>query len=113
MTWIFHDFLVKLLNLFLAIVGFFLLLRFLFRLLSANSATPFVAWIYDISSTLMSPFRGIFPNPTVPTAQGTAIFDVVALVAFIAYALLVYLLIALIDAVPPEPEIQEPRRRAR
>lgn len=102
MIWSFHDTLVRLLNLFLAIVGFFLILRFVLRLLSANPATPFVAWIYDVSSTLMSPFRGIFVNPTVPTINGQAVFDIVALVAFIFYSLLIYFLIALVEAVTPD-----------
>lgn len=109
MTWTYHDILVRLLNLFLGIVGFFLVLRILFRLLSANSATPFVAWIYDVSGILMSPFRGIFINPTVPTVSGQAIFDIVALVAFVFYSLLVYFLIALVDAVTPR--IEEKARR--
>lgn len=110
MTWTYHDILIRILNLFLAVVGFFLLLRFLFRLLSANSSAPFVAMIYDVSATLMSPFRGIFVNPTVPsvTGGGQAVFDIVALVSFIFYALLVYFLAALVDAVTPE--LEEPRR---
>lgn len=102
MTWTYHDILVRLLNLFLGVVGFFLILRFLFRLLSANSSTPFVSWIYDVSGTLMSPFRGIFTNPTVPTVSGQAVFDIVALVAFVFYSLLVYFLIALVDSVTIE-----------
>lgn len=109
MTWNYHDILVRVLNLFLAVVGFFLLLRFIFRLLSANAGTPFVALVYDVSTTLMSPFRGIFVNPVVPGVNGQAIFDIVAVVAFVFYALLVYFLMALIDAVTPDPD--ELRRR--
>lgn len=108
MKWNYHDILVKLLNLFFAVVGFFLLLRFVFKLLSANFATPFVSWVYDVSATLMSPFRGIFVNPVVPSVRGEAIFDIVSLVAFIFYALLVYFLIALVDTVTPE--IEEPHK---
>lgn len=112
MTWSLHDIVVRLLNLFLAIVGFFLILRILLRLLSANSATPFVAWVYDISLTLMSPFRGIFVNPIVPSVGGQAIFDIVALVAFIFYSLLVYFLMALVDSVTPTIE-ERPRSSRR
>lgn len=112
MTWTYHDILVRLLNVFLGVVGFFLLLRFVFRLLSANASTPFVSWIYDVSSTLMSPFRGIFINPTLPTVKGSAVFDIVALVAFLFYALLVYFLVALVDAVtPPVREDRDHRSR--
>lgn len=111
MTWTYHDILVRLLNLFLGIVGFFLILRFIFRLFSANQGTPFVSWIYDVSSVLMSPFRGIFVNPTLPTIQGSAVFDIVAIVAFLFYALLVYFLIALIDAATPRVEEFKRSRR--
>lgn len=111
MTWTFHDIIVRLLNLFLGIVEFFLLFRFVFKLLSANASTSFVAWIYDVSATLMSPFRGIFVNPIVPSFRGQATFDIVTLVAFIFYALLVYFFIALVDTVTPE--LERPHRAAR
>ncbi len=111
MAWSFHDILIRLLNLFLGLVSFFLIIRFALRLLAANPATPFVSWVYDVSGTLMSPFRGIFTNPTVPTVNGQAVFDIVALVTFLFYALLVYFLIALIDAVTPEAEGEKPRKR--
>lgn len=114
MTWSLHDIVVRLLNLFLAIVGFFLILRILLRLLSANPGTPFVGWVYDISLTLMSPFRGIFVNPVVSTVTGQqAVFDIVALVAFIFYSLLVYFLIALVDSVTPTAEEDHSRRPRR
>lgn len=109
MIWSLHNIIERLLDLFLGVVGFFLILRIILRLLSANSATPLVAWVYDVSGTLMSPFRGIFVNPTVPSVQGQAVFDIVALVAFIFYALLVYFLAALVDAVTPR--IEERARR--
>lgn len=92
MTWSFNDVLIRLLNLLLAVVSFFLVLRFALRLLSANPSTLFVAWIYDVSNILISPFRGIFVNPIVPSINGQAIFDIVAIVALIFYALLVYFL---------------------
>lgn len=110
MTWSFHDVLIRILNLFLAVVSFFLVLRFALRLLSANSSTPFVAWIYDVSNTLMSPFRGIFVNPVVPSVNGQAVFDIVAIVALVFYAVLVYFLVALVDTVTPDVH-EHPSRR--
>lgn len=111
MVWDFHDILVRLLNLFLVIVSFFLVLRFIFRLLSANPSTPFVSWIYDVSGTLISPFRGIFVNPIVSSINGQAIFDIVSVIALIFYALLVYFLISLVDAVTPDVEHEDHRSR--
>ncbi|HKC14355.1 MAG TPA: YggT family protein [Patescibacteria group bacterium] len=110
MTWSFHDALIRVLNLFLAVVSFFLVLRFILRLLSANPSTPFVAWIYDVSNTLMSPFRGIFANPVVPSVNGQAVFDIVAIVALLFYSLLIYFLIALVDTATPDVVVHERRR---
>lgn len=100
MSFSLHNTLVQLLQLFLAVVTFFLGLRFIFRLLAANSGTPFVSWVYDVSGTLISPFRGIFVNPVV---DGRSVFDIVTLVALLFYALLVYFLTALVDAVTRPP----------
>lgn len=73
------------LNIAHAIIVFFLGLRIIFFLFQANSATPFVQWIYNISDGLVSPFRGIFPNLTFGSASQ---FDVSAFIALIAYTLL-------------------------
>ncbi len=43
----------------LAILG----LRLILKLFAANPGTPFVAWIYDMSQPLLTPFAGIFPAP--------------------------------------------------
>ena len=101
MSFSFHNILVQLLQFFLAVVTFFLGLRFIFRLLAANSSTPFVSWVNGVSDTLISPFRGIFINPVV---EGGSVFDIVSLIALLFYTLLIYFLIALVDAVTrPHP----------
>jgi uncharacterized protein YggT (Ycf19 family) len=104
MSFSFHNVLIQLLQLFLAVVAFFLGLRFILRLLAANSSTPFVSWVYSVSDTLISPFRGIFVNPVV---EGGSIFDIVTLIALLFYTLLVYFLIALVDAVTRPHSVHE------
>lgn len=74
-------------NIVMGIVTVFLLLRFALRLLSANPGTPFVSWVYSVSNTLVSPFRGIFAN----AAFDTGVIDITALVALIAYLILGYI----------------------
>lgn len=83
-------------NIALAVITFFLGLRILLRLFNANSATPFVAWIYSVSQGLIYPFRGIFPNLAI---GNNAVFDLPAFIALVAYAVLVYFIMALIRAV--------------
>lgn len=94
--WNIHVLLVRLINIFLAVVVFFLGMRLVLRLVTANEATPFVAWIYSVSEYFITPFRGIVENPTV---TGGSILDVVALIAIVAYMLLAYLVIALMNAI--------------
>ncbi len=81
----------------MAVVSFFIGLRFVLNLVAANPSTPFVAWIYQISSNLIYPFSGIVPNFTF----GDGVFDMVALISLLAYAIVFYLIGALLDAVLP------------
>lgn len=91
-----RNILVYLINIILGVVAFFLGFRILFELFSANPSTPFVSWIYNVSSNLMTPFSGIFPNIRL---GGGAAFDIVALVSLVAYTILAQLLITVVDAV--------------
>jgi len=70
-----------------------ILIRFAFRLLSANSGTPIVAMIYSLTDVLMAPFRFIFSTDVV---EG-AVFDWTALVAVLFYAALAWVLGEVID----------------
>lgn len=97
MIWNIRNILATILNLILGIVTFFIGFRILFQLFAANSNTPFVAWIYNISSGFMAPFAGIFPSITL--GQTGSVLDVVALITLIAYAIITQLLISLIDGI--------------
>lgn len=94
MTWSVRNVIVWLLDLVMAVLAFFLGLRIVFKLFDANPATPFVNWIYRVSESLVFPFSGIFPNLNL----GTGAFDVVAVIALLAYLVVLYLVIAVIDA---------------
>jgi YggT family protein len=95
MVYTIRNIIVTFLNILLGVGAFFLGLRIVLRLFSANPATPFVSWIYNVSERFMSPFHGIFPD--IPIAGGV-VFDVVALLTLLAYTLITYLVIGLIDA---------------
>lgn len=76
-----------------ALVG----LRFAFQLLGANMGTPFVAWVYNMSSPLVAPFTGIFGPVTNPTAgvMPHSVFEPATLVALLVYGLLFSFIIRL------------------
>lgn len=86
-------------NLFVGIVEVFLGVRFIFRLLNANPGNDFVSWLYDVSGRLLEPFRGIFPTETV---QPGYVLEFSTLFAMVAYGLLGFLILALVDALVPE-----------
>jgi uncharacterized protein YggT (Ycf19 family) len=96
MAWTISTLLTRITNIVLAVITFFLGARIILRLLDANAATPFVGWIYRVSESLMYPFTGIFPD--FQLAPGSTI-DVVAIVALIAYALIGYIIVSVINSI--------------
>ncbi len=81
--------------------------RIIFRLLSANSASGFVSFVYGISYIFVNPFKSIFPSPT----DGKFILDSPAIIAFMIYPVLTYLLVEFLQILKPiehkEPKVQE------
>lgn len=76
------------------IVDLLLLLRFAFYLFGAR-AVGFADMLYSITSPFVMPFRGIFPN----TQVDGSFFDTASIVAIIAYALLGWAVLGLVDLV--------------
>lgn len=78
------------------IIEAFVGLRFLLRLLGANPSAGFVQWIYDWSTPLVAPFAGIFGQQATITGEGvvtTSVFDWSAMIAFIIYGIVIYILV--------------------
>ena len=80
--------------LFFTVPEVLLLLRFLFKLMGANSDQPLVAALYGITEPLARPFQGIFPIPA-----GPPIVDVPALLAIVFLFLIGALIVALVRAI--------------
>lgn len=72
-------------------------LRFVMRVLGANAAAPFTAFIYRISAVFMAPFLAVFRTQDV---QGAA-FEWSALLALLIYALVAWGIVALMRAAGP------------
>ena len=98
------DLLQNLTNLFVGIVTAFLGLRFIFRLFNANTANDFVEWLYRVSDQLLEPFRGIFPATELEPGY---VIEFSTLFAMVAYALIGFLVLALVDALRPAPAVEE------
>jgi uncharacterized protein YggT (Ycf19 family) len=74
-----------LINFVLIIVEAFLLLRVILRFFAANPTNSFVHWVYTSSSTLIEPFRGIFPTEVIGNNH---VVDFTALFAMLVYGLI-------------------------
>ncbi|MBI3983844.1 YggT family protein [Candidatus Microgenomates bacterium] len=79
-------------------VNLFLGLRFLLRLFNANVASDFVAWVYENTQPLLEPFLNIFPNTRL---EGGFTIEFSTLFAIVVYALIGFLVLALVDALTP------------
>ncbi|HET7673690.1 MAG TPA: YggT family protein [Candidatus Saccharimonadales bacterium] len=88
----------RLINFFTGIVMVFLGLRFVLKLFGANPTNGFVGWVYDNTSVLLDPFRGIFNNEVVGRHY---VFEFNTLFAILIYALFGMLLLMLVDVLTP------------
>lgn len=94
-------------NFFVGLAEVFLGLRVLLRLFGANPDVAFVQWVYDSSSVLLDPFRGIFPTKEV--APGSVI-DFSALFAMLVYGLVGMLVLALVLRLTPRDTVVTKKR---
>lgn len=86
-----------LVNIVFGVIEFLLALRFIFKFFVVNVGTPFVAWIYGVTASLVSPFAGILPS----FKFGGFVVDFATLVALIVYSLIGYLLLQVFSYVGP------------
>jgi uncharacterized protein YggT (Ycf19 family) len=66
--------------------------RFLGKLLGASSQSAFVTFIYNVSSPLVAPFKGIFGNG----GSSANSFETASIVAMVVYAVIGWGLVVLI-----------------
>ncbi len=80
------------------LVGF----RFFFLLFGANPEAPFVAWVYQLSTPLITPFAGILGQPTtVPaTTVVQSVFEPSTLIALVVYGAIGGLLLRVFSSQP-------------
>lgn len=66
--------------------------RFFLRLLAANPASPFVAFLYAVTEPFVFPFRGIFPE----IASRGAVLEWAVVLAMVVYAVIAWGIVRLI-----------------
>ncbi len=71
-----------------------LVLRFILRLLGANTGNTFAAFILNLSQPFIAPFSTLFVSPV--TQGGGSIFDVNVLIAMVVYALLGWIVVSIV-----------------
>jgi uncharacterized protein YggT (Ycf19 family) len=98
---------INLTDFFVGLVELFLGFRFVLKLFGANSTNGFVSWVYDMSSTLLEPFRSVFPTKVF---ENTYVLEFSTIFAMLIYAILGMLLLALIDAITG-PDVVTKKRK--
>jgi uncharacterized protein YggT (Ycf19 family) len=83
-------------NTVVGLVEFILGMRILLKLFDASASAPFTNWIYETSSPLIAPFRGMFPHPAL---DGVFVIEFSTIFALIFYALVGYFLVELVEFV--------------
>lgn len=74
------------------LIDVILAIRFVMKLLAANTSSGFVSFMYNLSEPLVAPFRGIFGAP----AAGGSVLEPASLVAIVIYSLIGWGIVALI-----------------
>ncbi len=69
-------------------------LRFVLKLFGASTNAPFVRWVYETTSSLISPFSGMFPSPQL---TGGLLIDFSTLFAMIFYVFICFVITETLD----------------
>lgn len=81
----------------LSVIELLISLRIVLKLLGARTAAPFVAWVYETTKPLLSPFEGMFPSSTL---TGSFTLESSALFALLTYAFLYFLIESVVTQLP-------------
>lgn len=76
-------------------------LRFVLLLLGANREAGFTDFVYSLSAPFVSPFIGIFGEPT----YGRSVFEVSSLLAIVIYSLVAWGIVKLLTIAHPRQEV--------
>ena len=90
-----------LINFVAVIIELLLVCRLIFKFLAVNTGTPFVAWIYSITASLVAPFAKILPD----WKFSGYVIDFATLAALIVCAIVAYLILMVLPYPGKGPEV--------
>jgi YggT family protein len=93
----------------LSILEILLGLRFVLKLIAANAASGFAAFMYGITKPLIAPFVGLVSTPK----SGGTILEVTTLIAMAVYALLFWIIVRVIRVLVDRPSARTVTRSVR
>ena len=85
----------KVIEIFSWLFSSLIILRFVLKILGANTVAPFVGGLYTATDSLMTPFSGIFPTPILGK---TSVIDLSAIFAVVVYLGAGYFIAALLES---------------
>ncbi|WP_425805500.1 YggT family protein [Desulfitobacterium sp. Sab5] len=83
----------------LGVLEVLLAFRLVFKLLGANTASPFVAFLYSFTQIFLYPFTGIFPTATTKGLEVQAVLESTTIIAMIVYAVIAWGIVRLIEII--------------
>ncbi len=86
----------NLLNAFFVLVESFLAIRFILKLFGANAANGFVNWVYEMSGSLLEPFREVFPTQVF---HNTFVLEFSTIFAMVVYSIAALLIMSFLDII--------------
>ena len=74
----------------LGVLEVLLAFRLVFKLLGANAASPFVAFLYSLTQIFLYPFTGIFPIASAKGIEVQAVLEPTTIIAMNVYAVIAW-----------------------
>lgn len=71
--------------------------RLIFKLLGANTASPFTSFIYAVTGAFIAPFNGIFRSAVSQGIETNSVLEPTTIIAMIVYALIAYGVVRFIE----------------
>lgn len=91
-------FVARLINIVFGVIIGILVLRLILRLVGASAQAPAIAWIYDITASLLRWFAGMLPDIVFDTRY---VLELTTLVAIIIYGLICNLSLWILNMLSP------------
>lgn len=90
-----YAFVMRVINTIIGVIEMMLALRLVLEFFAASTASAFVAWVYEVTDSIIGPFAGAFPNLFI----GGFPLELSTIFAMIGYAMIGWLIMQLLSFV--------------